>query len=103
MSFKKSDGVFCEKSRVKYAWIKENNSGLPLFRCCKLLGVSRSGYYDWLKHENATKVDELGLKVVEVFYKFKRRYGAVRIRNELKKEGIKASRKRIRKAMKNMD
>ena len=38
--------------------------------------------------------------MVEIFHKFKRRYGAIRIRNELKKSGIKASRKRISKAMK---
>ena len=71
---------------------------MPLFRCCKLLDVSRSGYYDWLKKPPA--IDELGLKVVEIFCKFKRRYGAIRIRNELKKEGIKASKKKIGKAMK---
>ena len=85
---------------MKYAAIKQNNSVLPLYKRCKLLGVSRSGYYDWMERDNAPKVDELGLKVVEIFHKFKRRYGAIRIRNELKKDGIKASRKRIGKAMK---
>jgi transposase InsO family protein len=73
---------------------------LPIFKCCKLIGISKSGYYDWLKLKNSTKVDELGLKLVEIIHKFKRRYGTIRIQNELKKSGIKASRKRISKAMK---
>jgi transposase InsO family protein len=86
---------------VKYAALKENNSGLPLSKCCRLLSVSRSGYYEWLKRiETTSNIDEFGLKVVEIFHKFKRRYGAIRIRNELKKEGIRASRKKIRRAMK---
>jgi transposase InsO family protein len=40
------------------------------------------------------------LKIVEIFHKFKRRYGAKRIRNELKKEGIRASKKKISDVMK---
>lgn len=86
---------------MKYASINKNSGGMPLNKCCELLGVSRSGYYEWLKKQNnVPKVDEFGLKVVEVFYKFKRRYGAIRIRNELRKKGIKASRKKVRSAMK---
>jgi transposase InsO family protein len=84
---------------VKYAAIKANSGDMAISKCCKLLGASRSGYYEWLKFEKAPKVDEFGLKVVEIFYKFKRRYGAIRIRIELKKEGIKASKKKIRRAM----
>jgi len=86
---------------VKYVTIKENGGGLPISRCCELLKCSRSGYYAWEnKQKTAPKHDELGLAVARIFHKFKRRYGAIRIRNELKKEGIKASKKRIRRAMK---
>lgn len=85
---------------MKYAVIKENRGGNTIKKCCESLGVSKSGYYEWFKSEMGKKVDELGLKIVEIFHKYKRRYGAIRIRNELKKEGIKASKKRIREAMK---
>ena len=73
---------------------------IPIFRCCIILAVSRSGYYEWIKNTQKKTVDEFGLKIVELFHKFKRRYGAIRLRNELKKEGIAASRKKIGKAMK---
>jgi transposase InsO family protein len=85
---------------VKYAFIKSYDSNLPIYKCCKLLEVSRSGYYEWVKTSDADQIDEFGLKVVEIFHKFKRRYGAKRIRNELKKIGIRASRKRVRDSMK---
>ena len=85
---------------MRYAVIKEYKGVLPLFKCCRLLYVSRSGYYVWLKNSLKPTVDEFGLKIVELFHKFKRRYGAIRLRNELKKEGVKASKKKIGKAMK---
>jgi len=85
---------------VKYAIIKEHDGGNTVGHCCKLLNVSRSGYYQWLKTRFLSRIDEFGLKVVEIFHKHKRRYGAIRIRNELKKVGIKASKKRIGKVMK---
>jgi len=84
---------------VKYAAIKANSGEVPVCRCCRLLGASRSGYYDWLKHGEPPQVDEFGLKVVEIFHRHNRRYGAIRIRNELRKEGIIASRKKVRRAM----
>ena len=85
---------------MKYAYIKKHSGNLAIYKCCQLLGVSRSGYYDWLKGSNINQIDEFGLKVVEIFHKFKRRYGAKRIRNELRKDGIKASKARIGKSMK---
>ena len=85
---------------MKYACIKENHGLNPIVLCCRWLNVSRAGYYEWIKWDKKPKTDELGLKVCEIFFAKKKRYGAIRIRNELKKQGIKASRKRISKAMK---
>ncbi|MCK7494033.1 MAG: hypothetical protein MZW92_24405 [Comamonadaceae bacterium] len=33
---------------MKYAWIEGNRDRFPVGRMCVLLGVSRSGFYDWL-------------------------------------------------------
>jgi transposase InsO family protein len=89
---------------MKYAVIKKHSKEYAVKKSCKWLKVSRSGYYAWLKkEENAPVFDEFGLKVYEIFMKNKRRYGAIRIRNELKKDGIKASRKKVRNAMQKYD
>ena len=33
---------------MKYAWIEGNRDRYPVGRMCALMGVSRSGFYDWL-------------------------------------------------------
>lgn len=34
---------------MKYAWIKSKRDSFPIVRMCKTLGVSKSGFYKWLK------------------------------------------------------
>lgn len=70
---------------------------------CRVLKVSRSGYYESLKqlpsaHNIADK--ELALKVKEEFHQNRKLYGARRIKNELQKQQINLSRRRIIKLMK---
>lgn len=34
---------------MKYAWIKENRDSSPVNKMCRVLSVSKSGFYKWLK------------------------------------------------------
>lgn len=69
---------------------------------CKVLSVSSSSYYYWLKHPvglNELKSQELLAQIHRVYQKSKCRYGSPRITMELKQAGITVSRQRVARAM----
>jgi transposase InsO family protein len=70
---------------------------------CKVLGVSRSGYYSWLKRKPSKRAleDEKLMGQIRVIHKkSKGTYGSPRIREELKKNYVHVSRRRIARLMK---
>lgn len=72
---------------------------------CRLLEVSRSGFYGWLRRhgeEISPHKAELMSQIQEVFAKFRKRYGSPRVWRELKAMGIKVSRSTVEKLMKEM-
>ncbi|QLQ30660.1 MAG: hypothetical protein HZT40_02440 [Candidatus Thiothrix singaporensis] len=66
---------------VTYAFIREHNAQFKLKTQCRLLGVSRSGYYEWLgqvgrnqrRQQQKAKLDQ---EVTRLFVLHKSRYGA---------------------------
>lgn len=69
---------------------------------CKVLKVSISGYYYWLKHPvgmRELKERELVGQVKQIYHKSKCRYGSPRISFELREQGIVASRPRVARLM----
>lgn len=74
---------------------------------CRVLKVSRSGYYQWKQRPEAMKQSapskfQIDKAITEIWRNSKMRYGAPRIRAELNKRGIKASRQRIQRRMKQL-
>ncbi len=70
---------------------------------CKVLSVSSSSYYYWLKHPvsvTALKAQELLGHIYKVYQNSKGRYGSPRITIELKQAGITVSRPCVARAMK---
>jgi len=66
---------------------------------CKVLKVSRSGYYEWLKRKPSQrqKANEVLLAAIQHVYQASRQtYGSPRIHAALQQQGIIASRNRIR-------
>lgn len=87
---------------MKYAFIREQRPHHPLVRLCAALGVSRSGYYDWLARApspraqvNAALVNEMQQIHGEVY----RSYGSPRMHVELLHRGYAASRGRVERLM----
>lgn len=71
-------------------------------RSCRALGVSRSGFYAWLRRGESRRSREdreLTGKIVQVFAESRGTYGAPRIRAALRLEGIRVGRKRIARLM----
>jgi len=87
---------------VKYALIREHIGQFSLVLMCRVLHVSRSGYYRWLKSpESRVKQRRLEVteQVLDTFAAYKARYGAPRITQELKELGIPCSHNYIAEIM----
>jgi len=70
---------------------------------CQVLQVSRAGYYKWqrrLLRQDTRSDDFTVVKIKSIFNLHRRRYGARRIKNELNKEGIRISLKKVNRLMK---
>ena len=70
---------------------------------CRMLGVSPSGYYAWLKREQSarqTADERLTAKIRAIHDGSKQTYGAPRVHKELTEEGVRISRKRVARLMK---
>lgn len=69
---------------------------------CHVLGVSTSAYYDWQREQespHARRDTELRGLVRGIFTDSRGRYGAPRIQRELAKKGVRVSRKRVARLM----
>src|SRR5690606_33422842 len=75
----------------------------PIATMCRVLGVSTSGYYAWLKRgpsATAKRDAELREQVEQIHRRSKGTYGRPRIYAELKERGERVSPKRIARLMK---
>lgn len=72
---------------------------------CRVLKVSRSSYYYWLrapKSQYKEQIEELKAKIQEVYFRAKGRYGSPRVKEELCRTGTKVSTPTVAKYMKEM-
>lgn len=87
---------------MKYAFIKEEQvHSIELM--CEVLGVSRSGYYDWLdRHPSQRTLENRKLlgKIKALHTQHKGRYGSPRIHATLVQQGELVSRGRVERLMK---
>ena len=73
-----------------FAWIEERKTEWPVTHLCRVLEVSRSGFYAWRSREpSAAEVrrEELTEEVKEIHAEVKGRYGSPRIHAELVDRG----------------
>ena len=69
---------------------------------CETLQVSKSGYYDWVDRAPSARQqanEALALQIHSAFTASDDTYGMPRVRAQLRDEGIKASRKRVARVM----
>ena len=86
-----------------YRFISAEKARTPVSMCCRLLGVSRSGYYDWASRAPSDRAlsDAWLLQRIKQIHAANRRvYGSPRIHAELRfAHGIRVGRKRVERLM----
>jgi transposase InsO family protein len=87
---------------VKYALIAAHRRQFSVVLMCRLLGVSRSGYYAAQRRGPGKRRigrARLRLHVRAAFAKSRKRYGSPRVHQELRSQGVEAGRRQIADAM----
>jgi putative transposase len=82
--------------------IEELSVQFPVKDCCVALGVSRSGYYQWVGTEQSVRAEantELLKKIQRIYDEHKGRYGSPRITQQLRQEGVVCGEKRVARLM----
>lgn len=91
---------------MKFTFIEENLSEYPLGLVCRVLGVSRSGYYAWrVRPASATaeRREELAVKIRTVHERNRRVYGSPRVYHALRAQGESVCENTVAKVMKQHD
>lgn len=83
---------------MRYRFIREQHAWHRVVTLCRVMKVSRSGYYAWLGRKPCARAREdarLLRKVRVLHHRFKGRYGAVRLCRVLRQEGEHCSKHRV--------
>jgi len=82
--------------------VKANQASYPVATVCRLLEVSSSGYYAWLKRAPSKRAREdaiLSDRIRDIHLRSRNTYGAPRVHEELRDEGVRVGRKRVARLM----
>ena len=80
----------------------EHRERFKIKRMCRVLRVSRSGYYAWGSRQPSLRQrdnEELLRQIREVHTQSRRLYGSPRIAAELKKQGVRCGKNRVARIM----
>ena len=87
---------------MKYALIAQCRGEFTVGLMCRMLSVSRSGFYCWLGREPSAQAQRrraVGRALEETYYRCRRRYGAPRLTRELRACGHACSENYIAKLL----
>ena len=90
---------------MRFAFIDVEKASYPMRILCRVLAVSRSGYYAWCGRKPSARDledERLRPKIVEAFETGRGTYGSPRVRQELVDQGIAIGRKRVARLMREM-
>jgi putative transposase len=87
---------------MRFQFLDDHQQQFPITLMCRVLDVSRSGYYAWRKREPSARkmADQVLLALIRLHHKKSRgAYGSPRIHQAIQKEGIRCGRKRVARLM----
>ena len=82
--------------------MRAHQAEYPVATMCRVLDVSTSGYYAWLKRPASARAGrdaELSERIVEIHEESRKTYGVPRVHAELKAGGERVARKRVARLM----
>ncbi len=85
-----------------YRLIEAEKTSFPVQFMCRMLKVSRSGYYDWKGRPPSKRSRQdaaLTERIREIHWLSRQTYGSPRVHAELKALGTRCSRKKIARLM----
>lgn len=87
---------------MKFAFIEVEKAAVPVAALCRVLRVSRSGFYAWRTRpdsDHTVRDRQLRVRVRALFEGSKKRYGSPRVWEDLVEEQVHVSRKRVARLM----
>jgi putative transposase len=87
---------------MRFAFIAAEKAQYPMTLLCRVLQVSRSGFYAWQHRPAAPRTlqdQSLGLKIAAIFAESRGRYGSPRVHAELRVRGQRNGRNRVARLM----
>ena len=90
---------------MRYRFIGAEKAAFPVRLMCRMLNVTRSGFYAWRRRKPSPRAlanERLRMKIREVYERSRKTYGSPRIHAELQAQGFKAGRNRIAREMRQM-
>ena len=88
---------------MRFAFIDEHRGQFPVWLMCRVLRVSRSGFYAWRGKEKSPLEKrrlEILVKIRDIHESSGRRYGSPRVHAQLKTGGVRCNVKTVAKIMK---
>lgn len=87
---------------MKYTFVEQHRGQFPVQMMCRLLRVSRSGYYAWRERQPSRRTQErahLVAEITTIYQMSQATYGSPRIQAELAAQGWQVSRQRVARLM----
>lgn len=87
---------------MRYSFIEAHRPLWRLRRMCRVLGVSRAGYFAWRRRPTSRHGDEdraLTTRIQQIHQQSRQTYGSPRVHRELQAQGTAVSRKRVERLM----
>lgn len=88
---------------MKYWFMDQHRSSHGVQRMCRVIGASRSGYYEWKRQPRSKRQKEnekILMEIKESHKNSRRAYGSPRITEDLQAKGMRCSENRVARLMK---
>ena len=90
---------------MRFAFIDVEKASYPVRVLCRVIRVSKSGFYAWLSREPSLRElddERLRPKIVDAFKVGRGTYGSPRVQSELVDQGIEVGRRRVARLMRGL-